>query len=125
MSTQTHVELSGPFFQRDPAETLRGNIRKMMAGIAEEGEKAVKANYPVRTGAGRRGVVGRVASVTGKPWMASAVVSQTHVYRWPNGGAKQYRGGKSEARHHMFRSAYRDLNRSRAVLRANLTEGLE
>lgn len=125
MTVKTHVDLSGPFFRRDPALTMRGNVRRMMAAVAAEGEKAVKANYPVLTGAGRRGVVGRVASLSGKPWLATAVISQTHVYRWPSGGPKQYRGGKTEARHHMWRNAYRDLNRSRAVLRANLTEGLE
>lgn len=122
---KTHVVLSGPFFRKDPELTMRGNIRKMMAGIAAEGERVVKANYPVATGFGQGGVVGRVKSLSGKPWMATAVVSQTRAYRWPSGGPKRYRGGKSEARHHMFRSAYRDLQRSRAVLRANLTEGLE
>lgn len=122
---QFTIDLSGPFFQKDPTLTLRGNIRKMMAGVAQEGEAAVQATYPVFTGQGQRGVEGRTNSLSGKAWMATAVISQTHVYPWKNGGAKQYRGGKSEARHHMFRSAYRQLNRSRAVLRANLTEGIE
>lgn len=126
MSVQTHVELTGPFFEHQPGLTLRGNIRKMMAAVAQEGQRAVQSLYPVGpTGAGRAGVVGRVASLSGKPWMASAVISQSHVYPWPGGGQAQYRGGKSEARHHMFRTVYRDLRSSKAVLAANLTQGIE
>jgi hypothetical protein len=125
MSVVTHVDLSGPFFQRDPARTMWQNVRKMMAGVAEEGERVVRANYPVLTGFGQAGVVGRVRSLSGRPWAATAVVSQTRAYPWHGGGPKQYRGGKSEARHHMFRAAYRDLQHARAVLGANLTQGLE
>lgn len=124
-AVKTHVDLSGPFFQRDPGKTLQQNIRKMLAGVALEGQTAVRANYPVETGRGRAGVVGRVQSLSGKPWMATAVVSQTFAYPWPNGGPKQYRGGKTEARYHMFRSATSDLRHSRAVLGANLTAGIE
>ena len=119
------VNLSGPFFQRDPGKTLYANIGRMLEGLAEEGERLVKSRYPVFTGAGQRGVVGRTRSLTGKRWAVSAVVSQTHVYPWTNGGSKQYRGGKTEARVHMFRDTARALRQSRAVLTANLTAGLE
>lgn len=122
---EVHIELEGPFFTHDPGLTLRGNIRKMMAGIAAEGEAAVKAVYPVGpTGRGRAGVVGRVASLTGKPWMASAVISETHVYPWPHGSQKQYRGGKTERKYHMWRNTYRALQSSRTVLRADLGVGV-
>lgn len=120
-----HVDLSGPFFKKDPERTIWQNVRKMMAGVAEEGQRAVRSNYPVLTGYGQQGVVGRVTSLTGKPWFATAVVSQTRAYPWRGGDSKQYRGGKSEARHHMFRAAYRDLQHSRAALQADLTAGLE
>ena len=125
-SAKATIDVSGPFFQRNPELTMEGNIRRMMAGIALEGEKAVKSAYPTGpTGAGRRGVKGRVKSLSGKPWMATAVISQTHVYKWPGAGPKEYRGGKTEARYHMWRAAYRSLARSRAVIVANLTAGLE
>jgi hypothetical protein len=119
------IDLSGPLFERDPKQLIRANIRRMLQGLAEQGEKAVQSLYPVHTGAGRAGVKGRVASLTGKPWFLSAVVSQTHVYPWPNGGQKKYRGGKTEAKHHMFRRTKTALGRSRAVLGANLTKGLD
>lgn len=120
------VDLSGPFFRGDPSKKYLENLQRMLEGIAEEGERTIKSVYPVGpTGDGKAGVVGRVKSLTGKRWLASAVVSQTHVYPWPNGGQKQYRGGKTEARHHMFRDTARSLRSSRAVLNANLTAGIE
>lgn len=119
------VDLTGPFFQRDPRKTVRGNIRQMLEGVAEEGERTVKSASPVLTGAFRAGVKGRVRSLGGKRWELTAVVSQTHVYPWSGGGSKQYRGGKAEARYQPFKRTANALRRSRAVLAANLTEGLE
>lgn len=124
MTAKLTVDLSGPFFRRRPGDTLYRNIGRMLEGLAEEGERLVQSQYPIYTGAGRAGVRGRVHSLSGKRWAVSAVVSQTHVYPWPGGGQKQYRGGKTEARHHMFRDTARALRRSRAVLSANLTEGM-
>lgn len=118
------VEFSGPFFTKDIKKTFRQNARAMLDGMAREGEDAVKRESPVRTGAFRAGVRGRVASLGGKPWMLTAVISQTHVYRWPKGGQKQYRGGKLEARRHMFRRTASALRRSRAAAMADLTRGL-
>lgn len=116
---------SGPFFVRDPGKTLYANLRRMLEAIAQEGETAVQARYPVYTGAGQAGVRGRAESLSGKRWATSAVISQTHVYPWPAAGARQYRGGKTEATHHMFRDVARGLRSSRAVLAANLTAGIE
>jgi len=119
------IDLSGPLFKADPKKTLRENMRRMLQGLAEEGEEAVRQGWPVLTGAGREGTKGRVASLSGKPWQLTAVISAQHVYDWPNGGAKQYRGGKAEARRHMFSRAAGALRRARAVLAADLTKGLE
>lgn len=122
VAPQVTVELTGPFFTRDPSLTFRENIRQMLEGLAEAGQEAVQSVYPVGpTGDGRAGVRGRVESLSGKKWWANAVISQTHVYPWPNGGERQYRGGKTEAQHHMFRNVARSIR----VQRANLTEGLE
>lgn len=125
VSPKVTVDLTGPFFQRDPGKTLYQNIGKMLEGVAAEGERAVRSVYPVHSGAGRAGVVGRVHSLSGKRWVLHAVISQTHVYPWPGGGMKQYRGGKTEARHHMFRNTASALRRSRAVVTANFTAGMD
>lgn len=119
------IDVSGPFFTRDPAKTMQANIHRMLEGIAAEGERAIQSVYPLHTGAGRAGVVGRAQSLSGKQWLETAVISQTHVYPWPGGGPKEYRGGKTEAKRHMFRNTASALRRSRAVLTANLTAGIE
>lgn len=125
------ISLSGPLFQKDLRVTLRQNMRRMLQGMADEGEAAIVALYPVGSagdphpGLGRSGVVGRVASLSGKPWALTAVISEQHVYPWLNGGQKEYRGGKTEARVHMFRRTASALRHSRAVLMGNLTAGLE
>jgi hypothetical protein len=119
------VDLTGPLFTRDVKKTVRQNIRRMLQGLVEEGERLAQSIWPVLTGAGRDNTEGRVRSLTGKPWFLTGVVSARHVYPWPNGGAKQYRGGKSEQRVGMFRRTATAMRRSRTVISANLVEGLE
>lgn len=122
----TTIDVSGPFFQGDPAKKLAANIQTMLEAVAKEGEADVKAQAAghMYTGAFFRGIQGRVHSLGGKHWRVTAVVSQTHVYPWPNGGQAQYRGGKLEARYHMFRTTASRLRRSSAVNRAELTKGM-
>lgn len=126
------VDLSGPFFTKDPAKTFRENVRRMLEGLAEEGANTVRAAWPKGStpadphpGAGAAGTIGRIKSLSGKPWAMTAVVSATFVYPWPHGGQKQYRGGKAEARVGMFRRTANAMRSSRTVLAANLVEGLE
>lgn len=81
----TTIDLSGPFFERDPALTFRRNVRELMDQIAEAGESDVKAQlaqgqssrYPLGMGLGRVSVhvVGRTQSLAGKRWAVTAVVS--------------------------------------------------
>ena len=121
------IDLSGPFFQYDPRKRLSENIQTMLEAVAEEGEQDVRAQVAAAGYAGGNfyeGVTGRVRSIGGKHWLRTAVVSQTHVYPWPNGGQKQYRGGKLEARRGVFRKTKSRLNRSRAVNAAELTKGM-
>ena len=144
-----HVDLTGPFFEaRDPGLTIRENLGRMLEGIAAEGEAAIRETFPVggsddpHAGAGRKGVIGRVQSLTGRRWALHAVISAQYTYPWPrtgrggshlrsgrrlvaNTGEAQYRGGKLERRLHMFGNAAKALNASKAVAGANLTKGLE
>lgn len=122
----TTIDLSGPFFESDPRKRLGENIRTMLDALAAEGEADVKAQAAShqRTGSFVKGVQGRTRARSGKRWYLTAVVSQTHVYAWPNGGPKQYRGGELEARYGFFRKTKARLNRSRAVNAAELTKGM-
>ena len=126
MPRATTIDLSGPFFEQDPTRTLSKNIQTMLEAVEEEGAADVEAQAAShqRTGAFYAGIEGRVRSVAGKHWLRTAVISETHVYPWPGGGSKQYRGGKLEARYHMFRTTASRLRRARAVNTAELTKGM-
>lgn len=136
VTVSTHVDLEGPLFRRDPGLTLRGNIRKMMAGVAAEGERIARQNL----GAGQSGrapisalgdrvadhVHGRTESLRGKQWMATAVISVNNSgYSQAQGISLMAAASNVERQTHAFRSLYRDLQGSRAVARANLTAGIE
>ena len=88
-SSQSHakIELTGPFFTADPSTTMGKNIRRMLQGLADEGERVVKANIDSRKMS--PGIVGRVASLKGAPWWLTAVVSAQYIYPW------KVRGGRS------------------------------
>lgn len=80
------MQFTGPLFMRDPAKTFVENVRRMMEGIAEEGEKAAVAMISASEG-GRSPITaaspnrvsqhvrGRVKSLAGKPWTFWAVIS--------------------------------------------------
>lgn len=132
----TTISLKGPFFRADPAKSFRSNVRTMMAAVAAEGEADVKAQlragessrYPLGMGMGRvsRHVVGRTRSLTGKPWMVSAVVSVN------NSGFSKAQGIKLmaaasylEGTVHAFRKTKSRVSRSRKVNEAELLKGLQ
>lgn len=121
---KVHIDLSGPLFQRDPSLTVKGNIRRMMQGLAGEGERMTQEGW-TNSVRGRRGVVGRTKSLSGNPWTLVAVITPTFIYPWPGSGVRQYRGGKNKMRKRAFGAAAGRMRASRAVLVANLTEGIE
>lgn len=136
MRSTADVTFSGPFFQRDPAATFWQNLDKMMEGIADEGERAAREG--LLTGAGSRAlvretgdrvadhVVGRVSAVSGKDWVAAAVVGvNTQGLDATASRSLMAAASYVERRTAAIRRVTRQLNASRAVLRANLTQGLE
>ena len=129
--TAVTLDLTGPFFERDPGKTVRGNIRKMMQGLADEGEKAVREQieshtYPRGTGWTRDHAVGRVESLSGKSWFLTAVISANTNQMSPEDAIRTKAAAASvERRYHPFRRGASALRRSKAVLNANLTKGLE
>lgn len=134
------IAFEGPFFTKDPTQTIRGNIRAMLEALAEQGQQDVQDHSPVLTGAFKAGVVGRVASMSGKRWQLHAVVSQQHIYPWgarrsatvrsgrkivANSEHAQYRGGKLERRYGMFRRTASRIRSMKALISADLSKGLE
>ncbi len=130
--SRASATFTGPLFSVYAEESVRKNIRRMLQAMADEGAATVVARSPEVTGAFKRGVAARVRGIKGNPWALTAVISQTHVYPWRNKGARgysgraeaEYRGGKVEARYRMFRSVTRQLRAARAVVAANLADGL-
>jgi hypothetical protein len=71
------VEFDGAFFTANPHKTLRQNIRVMLADMASRGESEARAEVaPHRRSGDLEGSIhGRVASLSGKKWALTAVVS--------------------------------------------------
>lgn len=77
-------QLRGPFFRADPGRRFRENARVSMRQVARDGAR--RAIALLRAGQGRRRplsiggrvadhIIGRTASLTGRRWQVTAVVS--------------------------------------------------
>lgn len=137
MRVKTTVELTGPFFQRDPKKTFRHNVRRMLQGLADESQKSIRGAFdagassrlPIARIPGDRvadHVIGRVRALGGRPWALTAVVSVNNRGWSPQQGISLM-AAASRVEHvvHAFRDVASQIRSSRAVLGANLTEGLE
>jgi hypothetical protein len=133
--TGSHIDVSGPFFQRDPRKTFRANVRVMMRRIEEEGEADVIQQQHVGEGSraeishglGRvsQHVVGRVTSVTGRPWQVTAVVSVNNSgFSGAEGIALMAAASRVEAETHAFRRTTTRLRKARAINAAELLKGI-
>ena len=127
------VTLSGPFFTRDPGKTLRANTRDMMDALAAELEGEVRADIagnagsmPAYSGWSWAHTRGRTVSRSGKRWGTWARVS---AYTGDLAAKQAIRTKAAavtiERRWHPYRKARRSVYRARALLRADLTKGLE
>jgi hypothetical protein len=131
----TTIDMSGPFFTKDPKKTFRQNVRDMMDQLAEAGESDVKAQ--LQAGAGSRAVishgvspdrvsehvVGRTKSISMKRWALTAVVSVNNIGLSRQGGiALMAAASRLESQTHAFRKT---AARARKVSKMNdLTKGL-
>ena len=130
----TTIDLSGPFFRKDPRKTFRQNAREMLARVAEEAEADVKAQlqqgesarapmrgiHPVRVSGH---VIGRVKSLKGKAWALTAVVSVNNSgFTKRQGTTLMASAAVLERRTHAFRRTTSRLRRSK---KANMTELLK
>jgi hypothetical protein len=129
MVRRAGVDMSGPFFRRDPKKTFRKNLRDFMDEVAELGEADVVAQ--LRAGEGRRAsirgggrvsqfVQGRTSSIRGKRWAVTAVVSVRPVGDRKRAVAIMAAAAEIEAREHVFRRTTARLRKART----NLVKGL-
>lgn len=130
----TSIDLSGPFFTKDPRRTFRQNIRDFMDVVAKEGEEDVKTQ--MRSGEGGRKpmrgiqparvsghVVGRTRSLGNRRWSTTAVVSVNNTGLTQRQGVTLMAAASVlERRHRYFR---RTLSRLRkAGKTVDLLKGL-
>lgn len=129
----TDVELSGPFFRRDPGKTIRANVRDLMGELADSMDEDVSsgiaaaagsmANY---TGWSLGHTVGRAHSNSGKRWGTWARVSAyTDGMSRADAIRTKAAAASIERRWHPYRKAKSNVYRARALLTADLTKGLE
>jgi hypothetical protein len=131
------IDFTGPFFvSQNPGEVMFTNLRTMMQGIAIEGQSVARHNLMV--GAKKRDlvssthdrvadhVVGRIKSIYGKPWFSAAVVSVLpQGLDRMNAISVQAAGSELESQTHTFLNLRRSVHEFQAILKANLTKGIE
>ena len=130
----TKVELSGNFFTKDPAKTVRGNIRDMLAALAEEMEEQVQDQIEARAGQmprsvgwSRAHVKGYVTSPkTGKRWQLWAAVGSVTTGMDASTAIRTKAAAATiERRWHPYRKVKSGVFRARALISADLSKGLE
>lgn len=127
------IEFRGGFFERDPRKTFRQNVMDMMDGVAREGEDTVRKAIQARAGSMPRSkgwtaahVKGRTRSLSGRKWQVTAVISANTAGMSRRDAMRTKAAAASvERRFHPFRRAAAAMRRSRAVMSANLTKGIE
>lgn len=133
MTVQTTVVLEGPFFTRDPGKTFRQNVRDMNDALAdwmdEQAESGVASHagsMPNYTGWTAEHTVGRTHSNSGNRWGTWAVVSANTAGMSAADAIRTKAAAASiERRWHIYRGVKAGVYRSRPLITANLTKGLE
>jgi hypothetical protein len=126
------MDLSGPFFQSDPAKTFRRNIRDFMDEVVEVGAEDVRVQ--LRAGQGSRAaisatgervadyVVGRTSNLSGKRWAVTGVVSVRPVGLSRRGAISvMAAAARVEAQTHAFRRTTSRLRKAKTDLLKGLT----
>ena len=126
------VATEGPFFTRDPGKTLRQNVRDMMDQLAGWMEAEVRkqvtghaGQMPHYTGWTAAHTIGRTESYSGKRWGTWAVVSaNTDGMSARDAIRTKAAAATIERRWHPYRNVKSGVYRSRPILTADLTKGL-
>lgn len=131
----TTIDLSGPFFRKNPRLTFRQNVQVLMAAVAVEAEADVRAQMrqsdgsrkPIRVLGDHTSdhVIGRTRSLKGKQWAVTAVVSVNNSGFTKAGGTSLMAAGASvERRTHAFRRTTGRMRKAKALNTAELLRGL-
>lgn len=122
------VTLDGNFFRKDPGKTLRANIRDMLDALAAEMERTARAGIAPHSDTGwtHDHTIGYTTSAkTGKRWGLWAAVGLPTTGMDKKTAIRTKAAGASiEERFHPFRNTKSAVYRARAIITADLTEGL-
>lgn len=134
---RSEISLEGPFFRGNPVRTWRRNIADLMKAVAREGEADVRQQMrqgqagraPVRGGVEPPRVAdhvrGRAASLSGKRWEVTAIVSVNNRGQSPAGGiALMAAGAEVEDQTGAMKRTRNRMRRALAISRADLLKGL-
>jgi hypothetical protein len=134
VAVTTKIELSGNLFRRDPGKTLYQNIGDMLDKLADEMEREVRADISAHegemrywTGWTRDHAIGyRTSPRTGKHWAVWVAVGEVTTGMSREQAIRTKAAAATiERRWHPYRRAKDAAYRSRAVISADLTKGLD
>jgi len=134
VSVTTKVQLEGDFFRRDPGKTLRMNVRDMLDKLAAWMEAEVRSDIgshagsmPGWTGYSQAHTIGYTTSAkTGKRWGTWAAVGAVTAGMDKKQAIRTKAAAASiERRWHPYRRIKGGVYRSRPIITASLTKGLE
>lgn len=131
-SLTTRIELTGPFFERDPEKTVRQNIQEMLDALSGEMQDLVRSDIasramPRSTGWSLGHTLGYTTSPrSGKHWQLWAAVGAVTAGMDAKDAIRTKAAAASiERRWHPYRNVKSAVYRARAVASANLSKGLE
>ena len=134
VSVTSKVQLEGDFFKRDPGKTFRANVRDMLDELASWMEAEVRSDIashagsmPGYTGWSHGHTIGYTTSAkTGKRWGTWAAVGAVTAGMSAKDAIRTKAAAATiERRWHPYRNVKSGVYRSRPIITANLTEGLE
>lgn len=133
----SNVEVSGPFFTRNPGKTLRANVRDLMDALAEQADRDIEQVVDAHVKPMPGYVRGRTSSLQGKRWGTWARVAPTTAGLGKPAAIRMMAilAGRHQGNHgttvgiekqwHPYRAARSNVYRARALLTADLTRGLD
>jgi hypothetical protein len=130
------IDLSGPFFTRDPGKTVRANIRDMLDALADEAQAGVRSQIEAQRGSMTRysgwttkHTIARTRSELargGRRWGLHMVVSaNTDGMSRADAIRTKAAAVSIERRWHPYRRIASALRRARAFFTADITKGLQ
>lgn len=131
---RTSIKKDGPWFAHDPADTFRGNVHKMMVGLAREGAADVEGQLAVGN-SGRepirmlgdhvsQHVIGELRRAPSGPGFSAWVFVRNRGFSGREAKSLMAAASVLEGKLHVFRKTAGRISRSRKANADELIKGL-